>query len=206
MSMAAIPENSGVVPDLRGYLWKKSPNPYRAKAFEKRYFILSGSIIAWWNTMEGALQKTEERKGFIDLVGTNVVIEPDLGNDTTFTLKPKDGVWKDGAIKKGDSGKSFTLDTTGTEHTRAAWLDAIDAHSGRAAQLAKTEDVVIPDTDFYEMLGLEVPAGSFQKIGNVSFGSACATPAPDAGSVSPSKARESSKAGASVPPSWSTRF
>merc|ERR1712032_1788908 len=75
--------------DCQGYLWKKSPNPLRAKAFERRFFIISHTQIAWWVDQEASKTRAAERKGFIDLVNTNVDVEEDLGNETTFFIKPR---------------------------------------------------------------------------------------------------------------------
>lgn len=126
------------LPMLSGHMWKKSPNPYRLRSFQWRFFVIKDAQVIWWRYREeadqgGSLSGDGKAlcNGFINLRAGPVEVLKDPENDTTFSLRPLGGIWQDGAIGKGDTNKSFTFDTSQSEHSRRRWARDIAEHVRR---------------------------------------------------------------------------
>lgn len=144
--------------ELRGHLWKKSPNLMRLRPYEKRFFVLRDMQLLWWKNQhdaeEDGLQSTGPLvKGFINMMAGPVQAQALLGNDTTFHLKPRQGNWVPGSIAKGDAAREFTLDATDSEHSRETWVECIREHISRTSSF-------VADLSWYADLGLPAPTGS----------------------------------------------
>jgi len=123
------------VPDsLRGYMWKRSPHPFRLRSMDWRFVIVADGKIAWFKDeaeAKNALASSSvgDGKGCINLGAGPCVVEIETGNETTFTLKPpRGGIWASGAINKDDKSKdrSYTFDTSKSPHTRTQWAAVIN--------------------------------------------------------------------------------
>merc|ERR1712151_667203 len=111
--------------------------------------------MGWWETQQDAkidlaahrggplTTSAKHCKGFIDLVAIAVILEFSMGNETSFMLKPRDGIWPEGAIAKGNPKKSFTLDAETSEYTRAQWAECIRAHISKAARVGQRKTDVV---------------------------------------------------------------
>merc|ERR1712232_89111 len=120
----------------------------RLNAFDKRFFVINEMNIMWWENEDKAVadlgkasgkdavgvfaKSAKNLKGYIDLLVTAVVPEINMGNDTTFTLKPRDGEWPAGALGKGGKSKTFVLDAESSRYTRSEWIHTIKAHLWKA--------------------------------------------------------------------------
>merc|ERR1712129_327412 len=134
----------GVPDKLKGYMWKRSPQNFRLRAFDWRYVIVRDQQVTWWKSEDEAKAYSEgkaEAKGFILMQLGPVDIEVEHGNDTSFTLKPAGGQWPEGAIAKGDLGRGFTFDTSKSEYTRAQWTACI----AKQIQMANAARIMPPD-------------------------------------------------------------
>merc|ERR1712008_222986 len=152
----------GALPELQGYLWKKSPNQLRFRSFSKRYAILRGMQLYWWKSKQDAsddkgLGNGPLCKGFVDFAAGPVELNPMLENSSTFTLMPSGGSWVKGAIHKGDPSRPFTFDTTGCEYGREVWVGALTKHIRSASCRRADRATVVPDDDFYAAVGLPIP-------------------------------------------------
>jgi len=152
------------LPELQGYLWKKSPNQLRFRSFSKRYAILRGMQLYWWKDKKDAsddkgLGDGPLCKGFVDFSAGPVELQPMLENSSTFTLMPSGGQWARGAIRKGDRdpSRTFTFDTTGCEYGREVWVGALTKHIRSASCRRADRTTVVPDDDFYAAVGLPIP-------------------------------------------------
>ena len=50
-----------VIQEVKGYLQKKSPNRYRLNRWQKRWFVMDGITLSWWERSE----HEAEWKGFL---------------------------------------------------------------------------------------------------------------------------------------------
>mmetsp|Transcript_124000 Transcript_124000/g.246912 ORF Transcript_124000/g.246912 Transcript_124000/m.246912 type:complete len:418 (+) Transcript_124000:35-1288(+) len=158
-------KDPSALPELQGYLWKKSPNQLRFRSFSKRYVILRGMKLYWWKTKQDAsddkgLGDGPLCKGFLDFAAGPVELKPMLENSSTFTLMPSGGLWVRGATRKGDPGRPFTFDTTGCEYGREVWVGALTKHIRNAPCRQADRATVVPDDDFYAAVGLPIPSSS----------------------------------------------
>jgi len=164
-SEVVLSQDPSALPELQGYLWKKSPNQLRFRSFSKRYIILRGMKLYWWKSKQDAsddkgLGDGPLCKGFLDFAAGPVELKPMLENSSTFTLMPSGGLFVAGAIRKGDPARPFTFDTTGCEYGREVWVEALTKHL-RSASCRQSERItVVPDDDFYAAVGLPIPGTS----------------------------------------------
>eukprot|EP00928_Gymnodinium_smaydae_P003305 TRINITY_DN11187_c0_g4_i1.p1 TRINITY_DN11187_c0_g4~~TRINITY_DN11187_c0_g4_i1.p1 ORF type:complete len:1458 (+),score=342.26 TRINITY_DN11187_c0_g4_i1:284-4657(+) len=139
------------LPELRGYLLKKSPALLRATAYDQRYFKLQDTRLFWWRTKEEADEPQAavasggpRCKGILDLVAgdSEVIAERVEGPPGTarFSLRTAGEGWSESSLIKkivNDRNKHrvYVFDAHGSEHDRDKWIDTITAHVRHAQGL-----------------------------------------------------------------------
>jgi len=125
------------LPVLRGHLFKKKPTTLTLKAWDKRFFVVGNHQLFWWANADDAARPEAARarggplcKGVIDFMQEEAHIEPSVGSETQFTIKPrKSSGWSKGfEHASGDLFRIFVFDTAATEWDREHWLGCLQAH------------------------------------------------------------------------------
>jgi len=144
-SLAAHPS----LPVLFGHLYKRTPNRLRMMRYDWRFFVVRNCRLMWWRDreacvpnwmlrgrqlsstiVEAAVESTTfpRKRGMLDLAASPAQLLADEG-ETGFELRPV-GSWAVGATtdKDQDTSRVYRFDATGSEHSRAQWVNALARH------------------------------------------------------------------------------
>jgi len=107
-------------PDSKGFFGIRD-----AMAYHDRYVVVSGLQLRWWRQKRDSGDRPFQRAVDFTTNSCEVAIVPE--NPTRFILR-SENPWVGENLDDVDRGRPFVFDAARSEHDRAAWLQAIQAH------------------------------------------------------------------------------
>jgi len=103
-----------VIQEVKGYLQKKSPNRYRLNRWQKRWFVMDGITLSWW--------ERSEHEAIKEPLGSAIMADAILASDSNPASLSSEIVLK--IIGKGGAARDLFLraDTLDEKYTWAAAL------------------------------------------------------------------------------------
>lgn len=148
-------------PAIFGYMYKKSPDFWRFRGWDWRFFIISEMKVSWWTNHRVVMPRTRmnsfgmaatsanistimasdeadsTRRGGINFYLSSAIIEADISSPSVFTVRPRYGKWSEGSTtdKHQDEARVYVFDTQGSEHSRERWMMTFRSHIAEGQRL-----------------------------------------------------------------------